>query len=140
MLEVAVSETKTQPKAIVQFSHGMCEHKERYFEFMNYLNDNGYVCVIHDHRGHGASVINEGEFGNFYTEDISAVIDDMHAVTEYIKKNYPNLPLYIFSHSMGTLVARTYMKSMKRKLTKLFFAARLPITAMQVSGFFFQKF
>ena len=77
MLEVAVSETKTQPKAIVQFSHGMCEHKERYFEFMNYLNDNGYVCVIHDHRGHGASVINEGEFGNFYTEDIRAVIDDM---------------------------------------------------------------
>ncbi len=141
MLEVAVSETKTQPKAIVQFSHGMCEHKERYFEFMNYLNDNGYVCVIHDHRGHGASVINEGEFGNFYTEDISAVIDDMHAVTKYIKKNYPNLPLYIFSHSMGTLVARNYMKkSMKRKLTKLFFAARLPITAMQVSGFFFQKF
>lgn len=63
MLEVAVSEPKGMPKAIVQFSHGMCEHKERYFEFMNYLNDNGYVCVIHDHRGHGASVINEGEFG-----------------------------------------------------------------------------
>ena len=119
MLEVAVSETKTQPKAIVQFSHGMCEHKERYFEFMNYLNDNGYVCVIHDHRGHGASVINEGEFGNFYTEDISAVIDDMHAVTKYIKKNYPNLPLYIFSHSMGTLVARNYMKKYEKEIDKI---------------------
>lgn len=119
MLEVAVSEPKGMPKAIVQFSHGMCEHKERYFEFMNYLNDNGYVCVIHDHRGHGASVINEGEFGNFYTEDISAIIDDMHAVTEYIKNNYPNLPLYIFSHSMGTLVARNYMKKYEKEIDKI---------------------
>ena len=40
-------------KAVVQLAHGMCERKERYMEFMEYLCSLGYVCVIHDHRGHG---------------------------------------------------------------------------------------
>ena len=51
-LEIAIMECEN-PKGIVQFSHGMAEHKERYFDFMGYLNDCGYICVIHDHRGHG---------------------------------------------------------------------------------------
>ena len=55
-LSVAVLEPEGAPKGIFQISHGMAEHKERYFPFMEYLAGNGYVCVIHDHRGHGASV------------------------------------------------------------------------------------
>ena len=30
-------------KGIVQISHGMAEHKERYFDFMEYLANQGYV-------------------------------------------------------------------------------------------------
>ena len=60
-LETAVFVPKNTPKAIIQFSHGMSEHKERYFDFINYLSDNGYICVINDHRGHGASVREKGD-------------------------------------------------------------------------------
>ncbi len=35
------------PKGIVQISHGMCEHKERYIDFMNFLSNQGYLCIIH---------------------------------------------------------------------------------------------
>lgn len=35
---------------IVQISHGMCEHKERYLPFMEFLAARGYGAVIHDHR------------------------------------------------------------------------------------------
>ena len=56
-LEVAILEPKEKTKGIVQISHGMSEHKERYYEFMKYLSENGYICVIHDHRGHGASAV-----------------------------------------------------------------------------------
>ena len=41
---------------MVQLLHGMCEHKERYLPFMEYLNRQGLITVIHDHRGHGRSV------------------------------------------------------------------------------------
>lgn len=54
MLEAAITAPPV-PKGIIQFSHGMAEHKERYFDFMNDLSGHGYVCVIHDHRGHGES-------------------------------------------------------------------------------------
>ena len=40
------------PKGIVQICHGMAEHKERYEPFMQMLCNNGYISVIHDHRGH----------------------------------------------------------------------------------------
>lgn len=119
VLDVAVIEPKSAPKAIVQFSHGMAEHKERYFEFAEFLSVHGFVCVIHDHRGHGKSVKNKEDLGYFYTENADFIVDDLHCVTKYAKKKYPNLPLYLFSHSMGTLVARNYLKKYDFELEKL---------------------
>ena len=54
------------PKGIVQLVHGMCEHKERYIPFMEFLARNGYAGIIHDHRGHGESVRSREDLGYFY--------------------------------------------------------------------------
>lgn len=108
-LEIAIMECKN-PKGIVQFSHGMAEHKERYFDFMRYLNDRGYICVIHDHRGHGSSVKSKNDYGYFYTENADYIVEDLFQVTEYVREMYPGLEVTLFSHSMGTLVARCYLK------------------------------
>ena len=43
-------------RGVMQIVHGMSEHKERYLPFMEYMARRGFACVIHDHRGHGASV------------------------------------------------------------------------------------
>ena len=118
-LELAISVPNVAPKAIVQISHGMSEHKESYFEFMNYLSDNGYIAIINDHRGHGASVKSKEDLGYFYTEDINYIVDDLHCVTKYIKSLYPNLKVNLISHSMGTLVARNYLKKYDDELSKL---------------------
>lgn len=132
-IEIAIIEPVEKPKAIVQFSHGMSEHKERYFDFMNYLADNGYVCVIHDHRGHGASVKNKEDLGYFYTEDINYIVDDLYQVTEYIKERYANLDVILFSHSMGTLVARNYLKKYDDAISKLILCG--PPTENPLTGF-----
>ena len=118
-LEVCVSTPKGKPKGIVQISHGMTEHKERYYPFMKYLNSKGYVCVIHDHRGHGASVKTMEDHGYFYTNDTSYIRDDLHLVTKYIKDRYKELDITLFSHSMGTLVARNYLKVYDNEIDKL---------------------
>lgn len=118
-LELAVSEPTGKARGIVQFSHGMAEHKERYFGFMEYLSRNGFVCVIHDHRGHGASVRNAEDLGYFYTTDPDGIVDDLHQVTLYAKEHYPELPVFLFSHSMGTLVARNYLKKYDGEIEKL---------------------
>lgn len=109
------------PKAIVQIVHGMSEHKERYLDLIRILNDAGYACVIHDHRGHGKSVINSNDHGNFYTTNENSIVSDMHQVTRFIKDLYPAKPLYIFAHSMGTLVTRCFLKKYDDMADKVIF-------------------
>ncbi len=108
-----------EPKAVIQFSHGMVEHKERYYPFMTFLAENGYTCVIHDHRGHGASVRDAQDLGFFYTNDAHVIAKDLYTVNQWIGKQYPNCPIYLFSHSMGTLVARVFLQSWDNHIDKL---------------------
>lgn len=138
-LEVAIIEPSVKPKGVVQISHGMSEHKERYFDFMNYLAENGYVCVIHDHRGHGRSVKQKQDLGYFYTEDINYIIDDLHQVTRYIKQKYPDLKIYLFSHSMGTLVSRNYLKKYDNDIEKIILCGPPTENKMAGLGIFLAK-
>lgn len=107
------------PKAIVQIVHGMCEYKERYLDFMAYLNKCGYVVIIHDHRGHGQSVLDSGDLGYFYDDGAHAMVEDVHQLTSYIKSKYPGLPVYLFGHSMGSLVVRNYIQKYDRDIAGL---------------------
>lgn len=100
----------SHPKGIIQIAHGMCEHKERYLDFIKYLNEQGYVCIIHDHRGHGKSIRTNEDLGYFYPHGEIGIVEDVHQLTQLIKKRYPELPLYLFGHSMGSLVVRCYVK------------------------------
>ena len=96
------------PRAIVQVAHGMCEHKERYAPFAEYLAAQGCVCVINDHRGHGASVRDPRDLGYFYENGDWAMTEDMHQITLWAKEKWPGIPLFLFGHSMGSLAVRAY--------------------------------
>jgi len=106
-------------KAILQISHGMCEHKERYIPFMEYMAKQGYICVIHDHRGHGKSIQSKEDLGYFYKNGGQNLVEDLHQVTESIKEQYPKLPCFLFGHSMGSLAVRCYCKKYDAELDGL---------------------
>lgn len=109
-LSVAVIEPEGKPKGVFQLVHGMCEHKERYFDFMEYLAAHGFVAVIHDHRGHGASVKTEEDLGFFGEGGWLAMVEDVKAVGDWARKEYSGLPFTLFGHSMGSMVVRSYAK------------------------------
>ena len=91
--------------------HTACrEHKERYLPFLQEMADHGYLCIIHDHRGHGESVRQPEDLGYFYPDGGTAIVSDLYQVTRWIREQYPELPLYLFGHSMGSLVVRCYLK------------------------------
>lgn len=125
----------SHPRAILQIAHGMCEHKERYLPFMRYMAERGYLCVIHDHRGHGASrreavstdadkVLGKKQdipagLGYFGKDGGRFLVRDLHQITRIIKKQYQGLPYFMMGHSMGSLAVRCYLKKYDRELDGL---------------------
>ena len=117
-LAQAIIRPEGTPKAIVVFSHGMAEHKERYYPFMQYLAKNGYVCEMHDHRGHGGSITRKAGLGDFGTNKVRAISDDLQQMVLYMKDQYPGLLVYLFGHSMGTMVGRMYLQDYDASIDK----------------------
>ncbi|CAK20695.1 alpha/beta hydrolase [Listeria welshimeri] len=99
-----------KPIGLIQIVHGMAEHGARYDLFAKRLNQAGYIVVADDHRGFGKSAINESYLGHLDGETgFQNMIQDEVSVRTYIKENYPNLPYFIFAHSMGSFIIRTFM-------------------------------
>lgn len=98
---------ETTPTAIVQISHGMCEYIERYESHAHIFEDRGFILCGTDHKGHGNSVKSPDELG--YTGSADTLVDDVHLMTSLMREKYPELPLVLLGHSMGSFVVREYM-------------------------------
>lgn len=99
-----------QPVAILQMVHGMCEHKERYLLFMEKMAERGYIVLMQDNRGHGESIRNKEDLGYCYSSMDRGYVEDIYRATRFIRKAYPNLPVILYGHSMGSLAVRAYLK------------------------------
>lgn len=98
------------PRGIVQIAHGVAEHVERYDGFMSYLAENGFIAAANDHLGHGKSVTDKSNRGYFAKEDgWNLVVRDMHKLHDELFSEHPELPFFLFGHSMGSFLARTYI-------------------------------
>ena len=58
-LHTYVYDNVENPKAVVLIVHGMMEHALRYYNFAKFLNENGYIVIANDLRGHGHSAIDK---------------------------------------------------------------------------------
>lgn len=135
MLYCLIEEPKKKPVGIVQISHGMAENKERYKNFMKFLSNHGYIAVIHDYRGHEKSVAKEDEFG-YFNKSKDALKNELYEVIKFIKKKYPNLKITLFSHSMGSLVARMYIQDYDDMIDKLILCGALTYNPFSLLGSF----
>ena len=96
-------------KAIFQIAHGMAEHGERYEDFAKYLVAEGYAVFANDHIGHGKSVATDDDLGYFGERDgWLAFVNDAKLLTDLAKNEYPDKPVILFGHSMGSFIARSY--------------------------------
>ena len=98
------------PKAVVHISHGMAEHSGRYARVAGELTAAGYAVYAHDHRGHGETAVAPGDYGYFADSDgWMRVTNDLQLLRDRISADHPNVPLFMFGHSMGSMVLRTYL-------------------------------
>lgn len=115
-LSLNLYETK-KPKAIIQVIHGMEEHKGRYDDFATYLSKEGFMVITSDLRGHGPDA---KELGYFKDKDgHKQLIEDQKIIRAYIKEHYNGTPVYLFGHSMGTMIARVLLQSESKSYDKV---------------------
>ncbi len=97
-------------KCVLQLVHGMAEHVERYDAFANHMASLGVLVVAEDHLGHGKSVNSPEEYGYFCEKDpLITVIRDIHRLKKMTEEAYPQVPYFIFGHSMGSMLLRNYL-------------------------------
>ena len=98
------------PRGIVQIAHGIAEYALRYDAFAEFLAQNGFVVVANDHLGHGQSICSEDDLG-FFAEHHGweLAVGDMRKLYELMRKEFPELPYFLFGHSMGSFLTRTYL-------------------------------
>ncbi len=91
----------TQPMAIVQIAHGMAEHIERYQEFATYLVKQDFIVYGHDHRGHGKTGESANSLGFFAEKHgFERVVEDSIEVTEFIKEEHPDTPVFLLGYGL----------------------------------------
>lgn len=103
-------ESRGEPRGIVQLVHGIAEHSARYERFAEFLAEHGYTAASEDHMGHGASVSEQCPVG-CVRGGWEALKKDVYSLTVMLKQRYPDRPLFMLGHSMGSFLARSLLYS-----------------------------
>jgi alpha-beta hydrolase superfamily lysophospholipase len=110
LLNLYVKPAKAGGRAVVQVNHGLAEHALRYARFADFLSERGFHVYAHDHRGHGFTTAPDAPRGRFAEYDGGKkVVADDAAIHDLIAREHPRLPVILFGHSMGGLIALDFL-------------------------------
>lgn len=98
-------------KGNVVIVHGFTEFAEKFREMDYYFVKNGFNTFALDNRGHGHSYRMKGSIETVRLNKFSDYIEDLDVfVNKVVKPHNKNLPLYVFSHSMGGGITARYIQ------------------------------
>jgi alpha-beta hydrolase superfamily lysophospholipase len=98
-------------RAVICLLHGLGEHCGRFAHLARFLLPSGYAVISFDLRGHGKS---EGTRGHFPSIDV--VMQDIDALILTARKRYPDVPVFLYGHSLGGILALYYVLRSKPDL------------------------
>ena len=97
-----------EPKAVINFVHGIGEHTDRYKDWMPFFVNAGYAVFAIEYRGHGRSFGKRGFIKNY-----DELLNDVDVLLEQSLNAYPNLSHFLYGHSLGGGIVTHY--TLKRK-------------------------
>lgn len=123
------------PKALVVVFHGLMEHRHRYHDFAQKLEDEGYAVLCPDHRGHGDSPFKGKTYGYFADDSGWLVnLEDLQKIIYQTKIKTGPLKIVLFGHSMGSLFARSYLKRYENELSGVYLSGSSAYSPMVTVG------
>lgn len=93
------------PKGVVLISHGFTETAEKYKEISYYFLKAGYHVYVPEHCGHGRSYRLTEDLSLVHIDSYKRYVEDFLFVSRKARIENPNLPLFLFGHSMGGGIA-----------------------------------
>jgi alpha-beta hydrolase superfamily lysophospholipase len=92
------------PRAVLALVHGVNEHCGRYQRLAEGLPARGFAVMGFDHRGHGRSAGRRG-----HVDDWADYRGDLLAFLQHVRARLPGVPLFLYGHSMGSLVVLDFL-------------------------------
>ena len=95
---------------MIQISHGMCEHIDRYEEVARWFCRLGIAVCGNDHLGHGqTALLNQEQLGYFGQWGSGRfLVEDLERLRLAVEPYAPDCPHFLLGHSMGSFIARLY--------------------------------
>jgi alpha-beta hydrolase superfamily lysophospholipase len=111
-------------RCVVLLIHGLGEHGGRYARFAQALNGAGAAVYAPDLPGHGLSAPNPQRRGHFADRGgWDYVMNTVAAAREHARSEHPQLPLFIFGHSLGSFVVQLHIAAQPRDLAGVILSA-----------------
>ncbi|MBQ1306405.1 MAG: alpha/beta fold hydrolase [Erysipelotrichales bacterium] len=98
-----------EPEGIIQLIHGFGEHSRRYFHMINAFMEAGYIVAADDHVGHGKTAVENNTWGDWGDKGFTTMMEDEKKLHDLVCGLYPDLPYFMFGHSMGSFITRQYI-------------------------------
>ena len=99
----------SEPLGIIQLIHGFGEHSRRYLYMITQLVEAGYIVAADDHVGHGKTAVENDRWGDWGDKGYETMVYDEKKLHDLVVGMYPDLPYFMFGHSMGSFITRMYM-------------------------------
>ncbi len=100
---------KGKPRAIVLVIPGMAEHAGRYAPFARFMARNEYGVYSCDHPGQGLTAGQPAKAGlTPRRRGWEIMLENTRALYSHIRKTQSVIPVYLFGHSMGSVLARHF--------------------------------
>ncbi|GAO28016.1 alpha/beta hydrolase [Geofilum rubicundum] len=100
------------PVATICLVHGIGEHAGRYDHWARRFCQQGIMVYALDYRGHGAS---EGKRG--HVNSMTELMDDLGVLVRRCKRNWGEIPGFIYGHSMGGNLVLNYLNVRRQDFT-----------------------
>lgn len=122
-------------KGIIQISHGMNGNIGKYDRVANSFLNEGYIVCGNTHIGHIDSVNSEEELGFFGEfKGYKYLINDVKRLTKIIVERYPEKPIFLFGHSMGSLIVRCCLDELDKNVKGVILSGTIGPHALTDSG------
>jgi alpha-beta hydrolase superfamily lysophospholipase len=92
---------RKDPRAAILIVHGAADHSDRWVHVGDFLQASGFDVHAYDMRGHGRSGGHP-----MYVDSFTDFLDDLELMMSAVR--HPDLPMVVYGHSLGGLVATAY--------------------------------